>query len=117
MLTQAGIPDMDTPLEGEVLKKGVIIRHMVLPSARKDSIALLRWMKESLPEHSYLISLMSQYTPFYRAAEYPEINRRLTSFEYDSVLREARRLDFRGYMQERSSAREEYTPPFDLTGI
>ena len=60
---------------------------------------------------------MSQYTPFYRAAEYPEINRRLTSFEYDSVLREARRLDFRGYMQERSSAREEYTPPFDLTGI
>ena len=106
-----------TPREGEVLKKGVIIRHMVLPSARKDSIALLRWMKESLPEHSYLISLMSQYTPFYRAAEYPEINRRLTSFEYDSVLREARRLDFRGYMQERSSAREEYTPPFDLTGI
>lgn len=117
MLSQAGIPDMDTPEEGEVLKKGVIIRHMVLPSARKDSIALLRWMKESLPEHSYLISLMSQYTPFYRAAEYPEINRRLTSFEYDSVLREARRLDFRGYIQERSSAREEYTPPFDLTGI
>lgn len=117
MVRQAGVPDLEVPPEGETLKKGVIIRHMVLPSARKDSLALLSWIKEALPEHHFLLSLMSQYTPFYRAKEFHEIDRRVTSFEYDSVLKKALELDLRGYMQERTSAREEYTPPFDLTGV
>ena len=61
---------------------------------------------------------MSQYTPFYKACEYKEINRRVTSFEYDSVVKEAIGLGLiEGYMQERSSSKEEYTPPFDLEGI
>lgn len=101
-----------------LLKKGVIIRHMVLPGAKDDSIRLLHWIKDTLPPGQYLISLMSQYTPFYKAAMYPELNRRITSYEYDKVVDTAIELGLmNGYMQEKSSAKEEYTPPFDLSGV
>ena len=52
---------------------------MVLPGHKDDSIRLLYWMKDTLPKGGFLISLMSQYTPFYRSADYPEINRRITT--------------------------------------
>lgn len=101
-----------------MLDRGVVIRHMVLPGAKDDSIRLLHWIKENLPKHQYLISIMSQYTPFYRSADYPEINRRITSYEYNKVVDTAIDLGLtEGFMQERSSAKEEYTPPFDCEGI
>ena len=101
-----------------MLDRGVIIRHMVLPGAKEDSIRLLHWIRENLPEHQYLISIMSQYTPFYKSSEYPEINRRITSYEYNKVVDTAIDLGLtEGFMQERSSAKEEYTPPFDCEGI
>lgn len=101
-----------------LMRSGVIIRHMVLPGARKDSIRLLHWMKDTLPKDHYLISLMSQYTPFHRSSEYPEINRRITTYEYDQVVNTALDLGLTmGFMQKKSSAREEYTPPFDLEGL
>ena len=101
-----------------ILQKGVIIRHLVLPNCRKDSITLLHWIKETLPDKSYLISLLSQYTPFYKSHEYPELNRRITTYEYESVLKEAISLGLvEGFMQEKSSAKEEYTPPFNLEGL
>lgn len=106
------------PASPSLLKKGVIIRHMVLPGAKEDSIKLLHWMKESLPENQYLLSLMSQYTPFYKSGIYPEINRRITTYEYEKVMDTAIELGLmNGYMQKKSSAKEEYTPPFDLSGI
>lgn len=102
----------------DLLKKGVIIRHMVLPGAKDDSIKLLHWMKDTLPDGQYMVSLMSQYTPFYKSHLHPEINRRITSYEYNKVLDTAIDLGLvHGYMQEKSSAKEEYTPPFDLSGI
>ena len=102
----------------DLLKKGVIIRHMVLPGAKDDSIRLLHWMKDELPEGSFMVSLMSQYTPFYKSHLYPKINRRITSYEYQKVLDTAIELGLvHGYMQEKSSAKEEYTPPFDLSGV
>ena len=101
-----------------ILKKGVVIRHLVLPGAKEDSIALLHWIKENLPEGQYLLSIMSQYTPFYKSSQYPEINRRITSYEYNKVIDTAIELGLtNGYMQEKSSAKEEYTPPFDLSGV
>ena len=101
-----------------MLDRGVIIRHMVLPGAKEDSIRLLQWIRENLPDHQYLISIMSQYTPFYRSTEYPEINRRITSYEYNKVVDTAIDLGLtEGFMQERSSAKEEYTPPFDCEGL
>ena len=75
-------------------------------------------MKDTLPKGGFLISLMSQYTPFYRSADYPEINRRITTYEYEKVLNTAIELGLtNGFMQEKSSAKEEYTPPFELEGL
>lgn len=75
-------------------------------------------MADHLEKGSFLLSLMSQYTPFYHASDFPEINRRITTYEYEKVLDEAVRLGMTdGYMQEKSSAKEEYTPAFNLEGI
>lgn len=102
----------------KLLKRGTIIRHMVLPGCRKDSIELLHWIKNTLPSGHYLISLLSQYTPGVSSESHPEINRRITSFEYQSVVDAAIELGLsNGYMQEKSSAKEEYTPSFQLEGL
>ena len=115
MIAQTGGPVFD---KDGLMRRGVIIRHLVLPGARKDSLRILRWIRENLPDGQYLLSLMSQYTPYAPLPEHPELNRRVTSFEYESVVEEAVRLGLTdGFMQERSSAREEYTPPFDLEGV
>ena len=115
MIYQTGSPVFD---EDGIMQKGVIIRHMVLPGSRKDSISILHLIREHLPEEGFLLSLLSQYTPFYKSREYPQINRRLTTYEYDKVLEEAISLGLtKGFMQEKSSAKEEYTPPFDLEGL
>ena len=115
MISQTGSPVFD---EDVIMQKGVIIRHMVLPGSRKDSISILHWIREHLPEDGFLLSLLSQYTPFYKSYEYPQINRRLTTYEHDKVLEEAISLGLtKGFMQEKSSAKEEYTPPFDLEGL
>lgn len=122
MTQQAGTPEFYTwEKDGKtcrLMKKGVIIRHMVLPGCYKDSIRLLHWIAENLPKKQYYISLLSQFTPFYQSSSYPEINRRITTFEYEKVVKEAVLLGLTdGFMQEKSSAKEEYTPPFDLEGL
>ena len=101
-----------------IMQKGVIIRHLVIPGARKDSIKILNWINDNLPKGKFLLSLMSQYTPIKPASKYRELGRRITSLEYNSVVDEAIRLGLTdGFMQEKSSAKEEYTPPFDLEGV
>lgn len=118
MVLQTGPPVLD---ENGVMKSGVIIRHMVLPGARQDSLKLLGWIHDSLPRGSCLVSLLSQYTPSHLVRDtedYPELNRRVTSYEYEKIVDAAMELGLSdGYMQKRSSAREEYTPPFDLEGV
>ena len=115
MIRQTGIPVFAS--DGS-LQKGTLIRHMVLPGQKEDSVRILEWMADSLPKGSFLLSLLSQYTPFFQAKDYPEINRRVTSYEYKKVLDKALALGLNeGFMQERSSAKEEYTPPFDLEGL
>lgn len=103
--------------DGEMLKKGVIIRHLILPRCRKDSLKIIDWIYKNLPENSYLISLMSQYTPCFRAEAFPEINRRITTFEYNSVLDKIMEYNMDGFFQDRNSATLEYTPDFDLNGV
>lgn len=111
MLRQAG----KYRIENDLIKKGVIVRHLILPNCYKDSIALLNALAPFRDD--ILISLMSQYVPMGRAADYPEINRRLTTFEYRKVLAECERIGFDGFMQERSSATTELTPDFDFSGL
>ena len=118
MIHQTGAPVTD---QNGLLKSGVMIRHMVLPGAMDDSIKLLHWMKNTLPHGGYKISLLSQYTPFYLArttSDYPKISRRITTYEYEKVVDTALELGlYDGYMQRKCSAKEEYTPPFDLEGL
>ena len=102
-------------IENQLIKKGVIARHLILPGCYKDSIALLNALAPF--KEDILISLMSQYVPMGKAADYPEINRRLTTFEYRKVLAECERIGFDGFKQERASATEELTPYFDLSGV
>ncbi len=95
------------------LASGVLVRHLVLPSNRRDSIAALQMLAENLPTDGILLSLMSQYTPdFALDCKYRELHRRLTSFEYQSVLDVASSLGFDGFMQGISSADRNYTPNF-----
>ena len=115
MVAQSGPPVFNR--EG-ILQKGVIIRHLVLPGARQDSIRIMRWLSDNLPRGGFLLSLMSQYTPTFNSSLFKEINRKITSREYDSVVNEAVRLGLTNcYIQDRSSAAPEYTPPFNGEGI
>ena len=95
------------------------MRHLALPGHVADSKAVLRRLAALREETGveFIPSLMSQFTPFYKAAEHG-LGRRITTYEYRQVIDEAVRLGLTdGYMQEKSSAREEYTPPFDLEGV
>ena len=116
MLLQTGAPVYDA--DG-YLQKGVIVRHLALPGHSDDSLAVLQRLADLRQETgvSFVPSLMSQFTPFYRAAEHG-LGRRITTYEYRKVVDRAIVLGLTdGYMQEKSSAREEYTPPFDLEGV
>ena len=100
--------------EDGLLKKGIIIRHLVLPGLRHDSFKILEWINENLPD-SVCISILNQYTPMYKASQIKEISRRLTSFEYESVIDRFIELGFKnGYMQKKSSQSDCYTPDFNL---
>lgn len=113
MLRQVGKPRFD---EDGLLRKGVIIRHLVLPYHYRDSAEVIKRVGERFGK-GVLFSLMSQYTPFYKAKDIPRLNRRITTFEYRKALDAVCAAGLEGFMQERSSAEEEYTPEFDLTGI
>ena len=103
--------------ENGIMQRGLVIRHLTLPTHRHDSVKVLEWIAENLPKDEILISLMSQYTPFYRSSEFKELSRRISTFEYNFVLDKAEELGLDGFMQEKSSAKEEYTPDFDFVGI
>lgn len=96
-----------------LMTRGVLVRHLVLPGCRKDSVAVLDRLAEIIPIQSIRLSLMSQYTPeFATDAPFVNLHRRVTTFEYESVMRHAESLGFIGYMQQRASATAKYTPDF-----
>ena len=97
-----------------MLQKGVIVRHLVLPGARRDAMAVLDRIAATVPVSDIRLSLMSQYTPDFAPADAPSpLHRRVTQFEYQSVLEHAMALGFEGYFQDRSSANAAYTPDFE----
>ena len=103
--------------ENGIMQKGVIVRNLILPGNISQSIKVLDWLSDNLPCET-IISLMSQYTPCGEAENYPPVNRRISKREYETVKRHLYSLDFENvYLQELSSAKEEYIPPFDLTGV
>lgn len=103
--------------ENGIMKKGVIIRHLVLPLNVTQTKKILEWIKSELPDN-VIISLMSQYLPVGKAYEYKEINRRLTTREYEKALDLFDKFGFvNGFMQELSSSKEDFIPPFNLEGV
>ena len=112
-LRQTGKPRFD---EKGRLTKGTLVRHLVLPGHRGDSIAVLKHIVENFGADSILLSLMSQYTPDFYAdggdCQYKNLCRRVTKFEYDSVMKVADSLGFEGYFQSVDSASKKYTPDF-----
>lgn len=100
-----------------IMKSGVIIRHLILPNNLENTKGVIDWVKNSFNEGEVLFSLMSQFTPI-TPCPHEELSRRLTQDEYAEIedyLFESGIED--GFMQELSSAKEEYIPPFDLTGV
>lgn len=95
-----------------LVKRGLIVRHLVLPKNRHDSIALLNALSDILPPEDIRLSLMSQYTPYFSDGKFPELSRKITSFEYNSVLEVAEKLGFIGFCQDRQSSDEKFTPDF-----
>lgn len=116
MLRQVGKPQFNE--RGEITR-GVIVRHLVLPGHYKDSLEIIKRLGERFGDE-ILFSLMSQYTPFGQVKTDPalaKMNRRVTTFEYRKALDAAIDAGLEGFMQEKSSAREEYTPSFDFEGL
>ena len=114
MYRQVGKP----VIEGDEMKRGVLVRHLVLPGCVDNSLGVLDWVSEHFRSGDILFSLMSQYVPMGRAAEMPPFDRRITELEYDSVLSYMMLLGIEdGYTQDFSSAERGYTPSFDLTGL
>ncbi len=114
MYRQVGKP----VLEDDEMKRGVLLRHLVLPGCVDNSLGVLDWIAEHFRSGDILFSLMSQYVPMGRAAEMPPFDRRITELEYDSVLSYMMLLGIEdGYTQDFSSAERGYTPSFDLTGL
>jgi len=100
-----------------MMKRGVIVRHLVLPGHRDDSIAVLRKIVETVDTTKIKLSLMAQYTPDFLPPKsendpFAKIRRKITTYEYEKVAEEAYRLGFDGYMQDRSSATKNFTPDF-----
>lgn len=114
MVRQTGPCQFD---ENGLLTRGVIIRHLILPGQVNEAKAVMDWVAQTFPPHTVLFSLMSQYTPWGDLSRVPEVNRRLRRGEMRAAQDYMAALGLDGFTQERTSAKEEYTPPFDLTGI
>lgn len=111
MLRQTG----EAVIENGIMKRGVIVRHLVLPNAYKDSIEIMKAIS-TLPIKP-LVSVMRQYTPEFLTGSHSELSRRLTTFEYEKVISVCNELGLDGFSQDKSSATAEMTPLFDLEGV
>lgn len=113
MARQTGAAQFD---EEGIMKRGTIVRHLILPGNTRNSLAVLDWLSQNLPKGT-LVSLMAQYTPCGRAADFPEINRRITQREYEKVQDYLFALDLDGFVQDKKSASRDFIPPFNLEGV
>ncbi len=109
MYRQVGGPEFDA--DG-IMKSGVIIRHLVLPGHIDNTMGVLNWLSKNMPGDIY-VSLMSQFTPCYKACGHTVLDRHLTRYEYEKVEKKFVKLGLNGYVQGRTSASEKYIPDFN----
>lgn len=99
------------------LRKGTIVRHLILPGHTRNSMKVLEYLYETYGDHIY-ISIMNQFTPIYQQKEMKELNRNVTKREYEKVLKRALELGIKnGFFQEGETAKESFIPSFDGEGI
>ena len=110
MIFQVGTPLID---DDGMLKKGVIVRHLILPSHTKNSLGVLDIIKRSY-DKQVLVSLMCQYVPVNKAHDFPKINRTITRREYDKVKSELYALGLDGFTQDLTSASTDFIPDWDF---
>lgn len=114
MIKQVGSPIFD---ENGLIKKGVIVRHLVLPGHIQNSKHILKWLKENLDDKVY-VSIMAQYFPTFKAKTDPILGRKLSNKEYKDIQNFLYTLDFKnGYIQELGKHEEEYVPDFPSYSI
>lgn len=114
MVRQSPAPMLD---ERGIMQKGVIVRHLLLPGGREDSMAVVRYLYETYGDAIY-ISLLKQYTPVGLETGYPELNRKIRRREYDRIVDYAISLGVRNaYIQEGGAAQESFIPDFDGQGV
>lgn len=107
---------VEDKFDGDIMKSGMIIRHLILPQNTNSSIAVLDFIKSNFP--NTFVSLMAQYTPCGDLSEFPEINRKITKREYEKVVNYAFDNSFdKLFIQKLSSADESFIPKFDFTGV
>lgn len=115
MVRQTGSPVFD-PATG-LMKRGVIVRHLLLPGQTKDSKKILRYLHTTYGNQIF-ISIMNQYTPLPQVKELPELNRRVSPAEYERVLDFALRIGIEnGFFQEGETASDSFIPEFDERGL
>ena len=113
MVRQTGTAVFENGDEDGLMKRGTIVRHLVLPGCAEDSKAVIRYLYETYGNTVY-ISIMNQFTPMSDLAEYPEINRRVTEAEYEEVVDYAISIGVEcGFIQEGETAKESFIPAFD----
>ena len=100
----------DCIIENGIMQRGVIVRHLVLPSLYKDSLKLMDWL--SSLENPPMVSIMRQYTPCYDADKYKELTRRITTFEYEKVTDRCAELGLEGFTQLKGCETLDMTPDF-----
>lgn len=108
MIRQTGKPEFDGD---NIMKKGTIVRHLVLPNHTRNSIEALEMLANSFD--GVPVSLMCQYIPFGKAKEIPELNRKITRREYEKVKQKLFELNMDGFVQDLSSADEKYIPVWE----
>lgn len=113
MYKQVGTPKFD---ETGLIKKGVIIRHLILPNHLENSKKVFSWIKEKF-DKNVLVSVMAQYFPSNKANLESDINRKLNQEEYDEIENYIFDLDIDGYMQDLEENEEQYVPDFENKNI
>ena len=112
MVSQTGSCVFD---ENGMIQKGVIVRHLVLPGHTDDSMSVLEYLHQAYGDTIY-ISIMNQYTPMKKYEAYPELSRKLTTYEYGKVIKFAKKIGIRnGFLQSGETAKESFIPSFDIT--
>ena len=105
-------------VEDGIMRRGVLLRHLVLPGYLENTLRVLEWAAETFPKNAVMLSLMSQYVPMGPARSMPPLDRRLTQEEYDGAVSwmQLCGLTF-GYTQDPSAATQELLPDFNFDGI